>query len=272
MKALAGLGIWIWQLHQCEGGDVSRILARVQACGVKWLAVKSGDSRSSGQITPALVTQTRAAGIELAAWWYSVPGTGELQVEQLKDLAERSGVQHFIQDAESEWETGGDRRPEAKLLAARIRDAIGPDAYFADAPWPIVRAHPGFPFREFGAIAQARMPQAYYAVAEIDGRESASRYLADGDLSWTNMGSAPVCPIVSPVNADGSKHAPLAELAAALDRYASRPALSIWSWQHLTAGEWGLLKQRAQAPVVPANDPPIFLAPPPPPVDPAPAI
>lgn len=263
MTPLRGLGIWVWELARCEHGDPSAIAERARRAGASWVAVKAGDSRSNGQVTRALVEGLRAGGVECAAWWYSVPGTGDLQVAQLRELVDRAGVAHFVQDAEIEWETYGDHRAEAALLAERIRAAIGDDAYFADAPWPITHAHPTFPFDAFGAIAQARMPQAYYAVAELDGGEPAARYLDDGDRAWASS-SAPVCPIVSPVNANGSKHAPVSELAAALDRYAGREACSIWSWQHLTDAEWALLeqRQRARADVTDGGrDAPVFTAP-----------
>lgn len=247
-QPLAGLGIWIWELAHCEHGDLDAICARAKACGVRWVAIKSGDSRPNGQMTRARVEQLRAGGLQVAAWWYSVPGTTGLQLAQLQELVERCGIEHFIQDAEIEWERGTDHRSEALFLADQIRKAIG-DAYFADAPWPIIRAHPTFPFKEFGSIAQARMPQAYYAVASLDGGRPSAKYLDEGDHAWAAppFDTAPVCPIVSPVNANGSKHTPLSELAAALDRYAGRQAVSIWSWQHLTAPEWALLEQRAQA-------------------------
>lgn len=264
IQPLSGLGIWIWELAHCERGDLGAIIARCAACGVKWLAIKSGDSRSNGQMTRARLDELRDGGLQVAAWWYSVPGTADLQLEQLRALTQM-GVTHFIQDAEIEWERGIDHRPGAGALAARIRAVIGADAYFADAPWPIRRAHPTFPFDQFGAIAQARMPQAYYAVAELDGGRPPRKYLDEGDAAWASS-KVPVCPIVSPVNANGSKHSAVSELAAALDRYVSRPAVSIWSWQHLLPVEWDLLRMRARA-AAPidvtdgGNNKPVFVAP-----------
>jgi hypothetical protein len=69
------------------------------------------------------------------------------------------------------------------------------------------------------------------------------RFAATADKRWaqTAPGSV-ICPTPSAVNKDWTKHAPVADLA--LDRYASRPAVSVWSWQRLTPTEWFFLGLR----------------------------
>jgi len=244
MTPLHGLGVWIWNLAACERGDPAAIAARARGAGIAWVVVKCGEETSNDQVTAALVEGLRAGGIECAAWWYCRPKALDSQIAMLKGLQERAGVRHFVMDAEAEWDAP-DQRAIAAQFAQRLRVALGADAFLADAPWarPVSHRAP-FPYAEFGAVMNARMPQFYW---ELAAPESAAHFFASADLEW--MQTAPgavVCPALSPVSYDGTKHAPLSELAAALDWYGSRPATSIWSWQHLAPAEWAFLEQRAR--------------------------
>ncbi|WP_394823724.1 hypothetical protein [Pendulispora albinea] len=251
MNMLSGLGIWIWQLAACERGRIDAIAEKAKRCGVSWVAIKAGESRSNGQVTRERVEVLRAAGIECAAWWYSVPTTVSAQIALARDLVHEQGVRHLICDAEFEWETSHDAhdklvshdwRTEARTFAARLRDAVGPDVYLADAPWSIVKAHPIWPWNEFGAVLDARMDQCYWRLA----RQPFAQFAARADAAWSALaGGPPRCPIGCMVDYHGTDHAPLHELDEFLDHYALAPAHSLWSWQHLSAAEWAVLEQRA---------------------------
>jgi hypothetical protein len=244
VNPLQGLAIWIWELDKCEGGNLAAIVAKARVSGVSSVIVKAGEEAANGQVTAALVATFRTAGIEPAIWWYCRPKDFDAQLGMLKALQDRCGVTGFVMDAEAEWDTP-DNRPAATQFAARLRAELGPDAWLADAPWSRPVKHGGFfPYAQFGAVMNARMPQFYWELAKP---EEATPFLADCDLEWqqTAPGQS-VCPALCTVNEDGTKHAPVSELAAALDRYAARPLVSIWSWQHLNAAEWALLAQRAR--------------------------
>lgn len=255
MTPLTGLGIWIWDLPQCEGGDLRAIAAKAKRCGISWVCVKAGEKSLDAQFTPALVAALRTEGIECAAWWYSHPSSVDSELAYLRVLVERCGVRHLVLDAEEPWErepndwsTVRDWRAQAAAFAARLREAVGPDVFLADAPWARPRSHGGpFPYAQFGAVMDARMPQFYWHLAAVEG-EPYAHFVATADAQWaeTAPGSL-VCPIGSCVDAQGVRHAPVSELAAFLDRYADRAACSLWSWQHLNAAEWALLAQRARA-------------------------
>lgn len=238
---LTGLGIWIWELAKCEGGDLDKIAQRCLSAGVFWVAIKAGGSSSNGQVTRARVEQLRAAGIEVAAWWYSVPGREEAigQYALLRDLVNVHGVHHLVMDAEIEWEQHGDRRLEALGFAQGLRRIIGPETYLADAPWPIVNAHPTFPWTEFGSIVDARMDQLYWPLSQTPFLAFAER----ADRQWANRHDVR-CPIGCMVDYSGTRHAPIADLTAFLDRYRDAPARSLWSWQHISADEWAVLEER----------------------------
>lgn len=252
-NALSGLGIWIWELSRCEGGSLGRILARCDRAGVAWVAVKCGEKTSNGQVTRALVDGLRAGGIECAAWWYSHPSSVGAELAYLTDHVQRIGVRHLILDAEEPWEReptdwkiSRDWRRQAAAFAQDLRAAVGPDVFLADAPWARPQSHGSpFPYIEFGAVMDARMPQFYWQLA---APEPAPHFLTAADRQWAQLEPFErVWPAGSPVDFTGAHHAPVSEIAAFLDRYAARPAVSLWSWQHLSPAEWALLEQRARA-------------------------
>ena len=253
MTSLSGLGIWIWQLAACEHGKVADIVAKAKRCGVTWVAVKAGESRSNGQVTRKLVDAFRAEGIECAAWWYSLPSTTYAQIALVRDLVNNQGVRHLICDAEIEWESQHDAdgnvvahdwRATARDFASKLRQAVGPDTYLADAPWPIVSAHPGWPWKEFGAVLDARMDQCYWMLA----KQPFGHFAARADSNWGALADGPPrCPIGCMVDYAGREHAPVADLDDFLEHYAAAPARSLWSWQHLSPAEWETLERRAAA-------------------------
>ena len=141
MTPLTGLGIWVWELDQCEGGNHTAIVAKAKRAGVTWIAVKCGEERSNGQVTAALVQDLAAAGIRPVVWWYCRPKDCPSQIAMLVAL-KAIGVTAFIMDAESEWDVP-DQRPLAAQFAQSLRAALGPDAFLADAPWARPISHGG---------------------------------------------------------------------------------------------------------------------------------
>lgn len=248
MIPLTGLGIWIWELRACERGDAAAIAAKARRAGVSFVVVKAGEETSNGQVTAGLVNDLRVGGLECAIWWYCRPRSFDSQLAMLKGLQDTAGVRHFVMDAEREWDSP-DQRALAGQFAQRLRTTLGPDAFLADAPWarPLSHGSP-FPYAAFGAVMDARMPQFYWELAEAEG-EAYPHFIEAADAQWAaTAADAVICPTLSTVNKDGTKHAPISELALALDRYAARSGVSLWSWQHLSPAEWALLEERAMRP------------------------
>lgn len=250
---LHGPGYWAYDTTRL--GDLVSLAERVVApIGGKWLALKGGDASSYGRFTESLVAAWRSVDVEPVFWWYSKPQQLNSQAEMLRAQVE-NGVIAFVIDAETEWEADWngkswmmhDYRPLARAFSQQIREMIGEAAFFADAPWAIQSAHPVFPFKEFGSICNARMPQFYSAVAALD-REwtspptpqqlsaSAQQFLTRADASWLNE-PVPVCPIVSNMNGSGAKRLSPSDLRYAWTRYADRPARSVWSIEWLSEEE-----------------------------------
>jgi hypothetical protein len=245
-----GLGMWIWQLRHCDGGDLGAIVARCQRSGVRWVCIKSGDDNANGQISPELIRTFDAASIGVFTWNYCIPGALDtaLQVKQIARLYDLGIDGHFL-DAEIEWELRGDRRPEAADFAKRLRDAIGtgPDAWLGHAPWPIVDAHPTFPWKEFGAITDAQCDQLYWTmnfpyVKPVD-------FMARADKCWEMLAARIPeaatlrCPVGSCFNS--RQPATPDDVAAFLDRYAGGPFVSLYSYDACPHDVWAMLEQRA---------------------------
>lgn len=237
-----------WGFDRSRLGDLPSLASRLLVpLGFKWFAIKNG-------VPPKTADAWRAVGVEPVYWWYSTPQTTFAQLDAVK-AAKANGFTSFIVDAEVEWETIGaptkrslhDWRPQAKEFASRVRQIVGPDSFFADAPYVLPSASHLFPFREFGAEVNVRMPQLYYSVAALDRpwpslpssddlANAARKYLARADLEWAQQGGV-ICPILANVNANGSKRMPVADLKEAWERYLSRPCRSLWSIEWVNEAE-----------------------------------
>jgi hypothetical protein len=268
---LSGAGFWAYDGTRL--GELRTLAEReVQPMLGGWLAMKGGEDGSDyGVFTPELMAAWRAVGVEPVFWWYSRPRNLDLQVATVARYA-RAGVRAFIIDAELEWEADRqdgawrprDYRSVAATFAKQLRAAVGSDAVLADAPWPIPSAHALFPFDEFGAACDLRMPQAYYAVAALDRTWprpptaadlslEAKAFLSRTDLEWSMREPAErVCPIVSNVDGNGSKRLGVQDLADAWDRYGARPTRSLWSLEWLNTQERAYLTSHF---IEPRNDP-----------------
>lgn len=264
----AGLGIWVWQLAKCEGGDLGKIADKAARCAVGWLCLKSGDDDDNHQVTADLVTTLHGRGLGVYTWNYCVPGDADLarqlvQIARMRDL----GVDGHYLDGEIEWEKGGDRRPEAAAFAAKLRAVVGPGFTLGHAPWPIVGAHPRFPWTEFGRLTDVQSDQVYWTMQN----GSAAAFMDRADAQWANLAAGFIqsggqriptpdavksrCPIGSAFDGQGQRVA-VSDVLAFLDRYQAAPSRSLWSWQHLPDLVWKALEDRATvAPVVGAAEP-----------------
>src|SRR4051812_30639942 len=110
MMKLSGLGIWISDWSQCEGGHLPSLVGKAKASGVSWVALQAGEATSKDPLTRERVHALRAAGIECAAWWLSRPASAAAEIALLRDLVANQGVRHLIQHAEPEWERVNDSR------------------------------------------------------------------------------------------------------------------------------------------------------------------
>lgn len=275
MGAPKGLGLWIVSVGRASvqlgtwrnGGPVlPDLFAEVKRAGATWLAVKSGDDDDNRNVTQAFVDGAHNAGIGVYTWNYCVPGAADTarQISQIR-LEYSKGVDGHILDAEIEWELRGDRRPEAAAFVRVLRSLIGPDAWLAHAPWPIVSAHPAFPFVELGEATQAQMDQAYWTMQN----GSAASFLDRADRNWAQLAKDHPTAVSwrMPIGAIFDGHQPgrqtgqtptPTDVALFLDRYG--PTCSLYTIDVCPRVVWEYLCTRAAVmapPTTPAPPPPM---------------
>lgn len=253
MGAPTGLGIFIWQWSQCEGGNVDAIIAKAKRCGITWVAIHMTKDCFDH------LDELKAAGLYVAGWSYCVPGQQETSAWIANAVACReAGVDAILPDCEIEWETRkdadgnvhtGDRRPEAKLFADQLRAALGDDCFIGNCgAWQWPDRHPIYPDHAFGSFWDAGLPERYWTM--FSSTEPAAKALDESEKEWSDPMNTGAYKTIIPIGSafDGSAQGgqPLrpSDVAGFLDR---QKTCALWSWQHVPAIIWALLEQRAQA-------------------------
>ena len=63
------LGLWIWQISQCDNGNWTKIIARCQSAGIKWLAIKSGDATRNNNLILKMLKRLLTFVIIMILWF-----------------------------------------------------------------------------------------------------------------------------------------------------------------------------------------------------------
>lgn len=195
----SGLGIWIWKINQCDGGNWDKIITRCKNAGIRWVAIKSGDAVRNIQFSTAnakkIIDICHKNDILVYTWNYSKPSTYEEEITHIKSLFD-DGIDGHIIDAEAEWQMYKDNKAIAVKFLTKLRELIG-DGFIAHSPFPIIEYHAIFPYIEFGKYCDAVMPQSYWT--EINW--TCEKTLNKTDKSWNDFNSShpdvskPVYPI-----------------------------------------------------------------------------
>lgn len=239
----SGRGMFVWQLHRCEGGNLAAIIAKAQASGFSFLVMHEI------ALDTQVYAKLKAAGLQVGFCFYSVPGVSETARQVIRAKMHRDAGADFIcVDAEEFWErlpdgAPGWRGPEAADFARQLRASLGPDCWIGNAgAWQWPEAHPNYPDREFGAVFDAAMPERYWT--EFPPAEPYAKSIATGEKQWSLypdvQGYRSVFPIGSAYGANGeipAGHQPLeiADLADFDGRYATR---AYWDWLHCPRAAW----------------------------------
>lgn len=200
MKVIpSGIGMWLWKPSQCENGDWNKIITKCKSGGVKWIAVKSGDTTRyaewSSEHMKEVINLCHTNGILFLTWNYSIPTTWQAQVEQIKSLF-TDGVDGHVINAEIEWQAAANTDAAAEAFMQSLRTECG-DAFIAHAPFAIIDYHSQFPYETFGKYVDAVMPQAYWT----EYNWKVERIISEMNLSWAKFNAAnpesakPVWPI-----------------------------------------------------------------------------
>jgi Putative peptidoglycan binding domain len=159
--ALAGRGMWIWEISQSDGGTLSSIISTARTYGVSTLMIKSADGPTMwSQFNSQVVRALHSAGLRVCAWQY-VYGNHPLLEADVAAEAVHDGADCLIIDAESEYEG---KYVAAQVYLTQLRKLIGANYPVALAGFPYVDYHPGFPYSVFlgPGGAQLNAPQMYW--------------------------------------------------------------------------------------------------------------
>jgi hypothetical protein len=178
---LSGIGMFIWKLAECEGGDPEAIAARAREAGLTHLVVKISDgaipyvgSEELLKLKDALAAGTPdQAPIALWGWGYVRGDDPKGEAQAASKIILDASLAGFVINAEREYKEPGKEGPAGEyleLLRHLLATAqVNPD----DPPLPIALAtyrlpsyHPVFPWEAFLNKVDFVMPQVFWVQAQ----------------------------------------------------------------------------------------------------------
>ena len=251
-RAPSGLGVFIWEISYCEGGDVEKIIAKAKQAGLSWLIL-----HEIIVVPEGIIAKLKAAGFYVACSFYSVPGQPQVQAFIHKAVtAVALGVDAILVDAEEFWEKlpdGGQgwRGPEATAFVTALRTAVGDDVWIGDAgAWQLPKSHPTYPDKEFSALMDGALPERYFT--EFEATVSYEKAMENSEAEWAQYPDVQGYKVVIPIGpAYGTNthpsggHQPLRpeDFGNFLQRY---PTSALWSWVHCPAWAWEMMSKAVQ--------------------------
>ncbi len=254
-----GQGMFIWQIPQCEHGDLDKIVARALDAKLAWVTIKLCDGtveywHNKGLIRP-LTDRLMNAGISVWGWGWTYGRTKNGKIIAYREaniaaeLTHKYNLRGFIINAERDYKHGKMRKI-ARIYCNQLRKQIGYKPLgLSSYRFPSV--HRGFPWKDFNV--DFYMPQVYW---EQDYRPTAGwtqtqRCLADyrRSISATKL-IIPVGPVYS-----RGKWIPTAkqrEQFIEATKTEKCPGWCWWSWQHVkNPSVWKELAEYNDAPNAP---------------------
>jgi Putative peptidoglycan binding domain len=227
--ALAGRGMWIWQISQSNGGTLSSIISTARAYGVSTLMIKSADGPTMwSQFNPQVVRTLHSAGLRVCAWQY-VYGNDPLVEADVAAEAVHDGADCLVIDAESEYEG---KYVSAQSYITQLRKLVGQSYPVALAGFPYVDYHPGFPYSVFlgPGGAQLNAPQMYW----LDIGTTVSNVYAH-TYTYNDVYQRQIDPL-----GQVWENPPAGQiiLFRQLSRTYGAPGVSWWDWQEASPGGW----------------------------------
>jgi hypothetical protein len=229
-----GRGMWIWELPNSNGGNVSSIIARAHANGIRTLMVKSGDGAGTwSQFSRQLVRALHSSGFRVCGWQY-VYGVHPAAEANVGAAAVRDGADCLLIDAESEYEG---RYVPAQTYIKTLRTLIGARFPVALAGFPYIDYHPAFPYSVFlgPGGAQYNVPQMYWfdIGTSVDGVYSHT-------FEYNRIYQRPIFPLGQIYN-----NPPASDIRRfrQLSRSYGAHGVSWWDWQEGSGTSWHAMSQ-----------------------------
>ena len=229
-------GLYIWQIRNCENGNIERIVTRAKAAKLSHVLIKIANGAAGYNYIDGvdkakeLADALKIEGIDPIGWQYvfGVDPYGEAMTANRR--MRETGCLGFAIDAEKEYRDDPANKAKATTYMANL-DFPEPKA-FASYRYPEV--HPKMPYGVFLAGCDLVMPQVYWMEAnnpteQLD--ECIKQYRKITDLPILPTGSAFCehgwCPTKQEI-IDFAEHAKSLDL----------PGVNFWEWANTVANDF----------------------------------
>ena len=230
--------MWIWNWQRCDGGDASRVAARLRTAGCAGALVKAFDGPrwfDQGRAWREIAAELKAHGVGAGGWGYCYGNDPAAEAQRAIETAQYGQADLLVLDVEAEFK-GKPRAAEA--VCRSIRDTLGPEYPLYFSSFAIARYHRSFPFEIFRRHCTGTVPQVYW---------NAFRWPVDQSLGWmyedyAALGFPPE--LVVPAGGlyqEGTVRYPETDEVRSFVRQAGAtgsPGVSFWSYEHMSEEMW----------------------------------
>lgn len=219
-----GKHMWIWQLEECEGGNVAAIIARAEDLGLTGLMVKAWDGGSYWSQFEQIAAAAKGAGLVMGAWGYSYGNNISGEVNSM-ERAVAAGADWLIIDAEAEYESQAGKDKALSLFRSLSVSSVN-GITLGYSSYAFTDLHTLFPYGVFSSFCNVALPQVYWGEFRMLPDMALNKSLQT--YQQYNLPVAPVGQSYGSVTPDeilafGKKAGDL-----------GLPGISSWSWQHAT--------------------------------------
>lgn len=234
------VGMWIWDVGECEGGDVSAIVARCTQAGLGHVLIKTNDGAAeyNGALGP-LVSALNDAGVHVWAWQYTYGKEPEAEAEAFAQRALDLSVNGVCIDAEKEYEAES-QASAADAYMTRLRSLTG-TLSVAVSSFYLPHYHSQFPWNEFLGKSDYAMPQVYWF-----SRDPASALEASYSQYTEYIPAEKIIPTGAAYPQATGDPENIKNFLEAAERLGAS-MVNFWSWQHATSAMWAQITGRAGA-------------------------
>lgn len=279
-----GIGVWIFTLASCEGGNVKAMAEKARDYGLSHVLIKTADSDhwflyNRKKTVLKAINAFHKAGIRVYGWNYIYGKKPEAELAMAKEVLD-TDVDGLVFDVEKEFTRIRQPRQAAETIFAgtqQYRDENCPGkiigySTFCRIDEPRVRWRYSLPFEVFGRYSDYAMPQAYWKnwKKKTSRREIVTwtprqaliamcNQWSEMERDWRAEGLAECCkPIVPTGHAYDDSHpdltyVPPKEVASFLKEARGYQGTNWWRWDLMGQGHWEAIRS---APRIPALKPP----------------
>lgn len=174
---LTGKGFYIWQIRNCEGGDINAIANAALQAGLSHVVIKIADGLYKYNIdwstgydrVPPLVNALQSKGIQAWGWHYVYGDYPRDEADLAIQRVQALHLNGYVIDAEAPYKADG-KEEAAEIFMTRLRSAL-PSMPIALSSYRFPSYHPAFPFDAFLEKCDLNMPQVYWIGAHNPGEQ-----------------------------------------------------------------------------------------------------